>query len=58
MDIRILELAVRLTDKAMGAPQASANWIGSEDKTVKFLNSTAEALNRLFMDDANPSHRR
>jgi hypothetical protein len=50
MDIKVLELATKLTDKAMGADASATNWIGSEDKVLKFLESTAKLLNRLYRE--------
>jgi hypothetical protein len=47
MDIRILDLATRITERAMGAPASAANWIGNEEAVVKFLQTTAHMLHDL-----------
>lgn len=52
MDIKILELATQLTDKAMGAATASTHWVGSEDKVAKFLQTIAHTLDRLYNEDS------
>ncbi len=50
MDIKVLELATQLTDKAMGSPQAATSWINSPDKIQEFLKATAQTLNELYRE--------
>lgn len=54
MDIRILEMATRLTEKAMGG-QTSGNWIGSPKDVQEFLKATVRTLNDLYQQ--TPSER-
>jgi hypothetical protein len=54
MDIRILELATKLTDKAMGADASNVNWINGEEKVTEFLKATAETLNKLYLNQDQP----
>jgi hypothetical protein len=55
MDIKIVELATQLTDKAMGGQASAGNWIGHEDKITKFLTTIATTLDELYM---RPNKRR
>lgn len=48
MDYKTIEMAAKLTEKAMGAEASAANWIGTEDKVIKFLKATAIALDELY----------
>ncbi len=51
IDTRILELATRLTEKAMGTDSTSVVWIGKEDQVTKFLTTTVKTLNQLYSSD-------
>ncbi len=57
MDYKTIELAAKLTEKAMGSDAASTNWIGHHDKVVQFLNAAAKALNDLLYEPAPGSRR-
>jgi hypothetical protein len=57
MDIKIVELATQLTNKAMGADASAANWIGSEDKVSAFFKAIANTLETTYYQERPPSHR-
>jgi hypothetical protein len=48
MDIRVLELATRITEKAMGTDSTLITWINDSDKVQEFLKATAETLDKLY----------
>jgi hypothetical protein len=50
MDLKTVELAAKLTEKAMGSDggTATVTWIGKEDQVTKFLDATAHAIETLL----------
>ncbi|MGA9509159.1 MAG: hypothetical protein WBV55_11105 [Candidatus Sulfotelmatobacter sp.] len=57
MDYKTIELAAKLTEKAMGSEGSSTQWIGNEDKIAKFLKATAIALDELYYVENKQSGR-
>jgi hypothetical protein len=50
MDMKILELATKLTDKAMGGDASATNWIGHEDQVIAFLTAASQTLDALYTE--------
>ena len=49
MDVKVVEFATKLTEKAMGTDATSIAWIGKEENVAKFLDAVATKLDELYM---------
>jgi hypothetical protein len=58
IDMKILELAASLTEKAMGTDTTIAVWIGKEDQIMKFLKTTVMTLDVLHNETDSATVRR
>jgi hypothetical protein len=48
IELKIIELATKLTEKAMGTDSAVTTWIGNEEEVAKFLKTTVKTLDDLY----------
>jgi hypothetical protein len=48
IDIKIIEFATRITEKAMGTESSAATWINAEDKVSQFLKTMVKTLDDLY----------
>ena len=56
MDFKTIELAAKLTEKAMGTDSTLVTWIDNGDSVAKFLKSTAIALDELYYIETKTRH--
>jgi hypothetical protein len=58
IDPKIMELATRLTERAMGTTTSIDSWIGKEDQVAKFLTIAVKTLDDLYKETNHASQKR